>query len=491
MKSALRILLLEDSPLDAEIITREIRAVANVTRCDSRASFGLILGEQWDAAIVDLSLPDFSGQEAIQMLKTTHPDLPVIIITGSVGAAEADAACLHGARRFFLKQDLHGLDRALVDACENRRLARESLRDQRLEILGNLATGIVHDVNGILQVFTMGVPLLREDGGRSNARILDQMESAANRGAELTAQILTFARGKNGNAFKSISVPYLLGEIGGLVKATFPANIQVDIKTAIGTSPVLCDAVQIAQVLQNLAINARDAMMPEGGTLRIHAQNVSRVEPLIGPRVEISVEDTGHGIPDNVLPNIFMPFFSTKPPGSGTGLGLATVKRIVEAHHGMIDVRTGPGGTTFNVYLPVALPWISAPDKSPDGDEGSKTILLVDDDVTLREFTQLLLESAGYRILTAGNGVEALKLFRTVEKIDLLLTDRSMPLMDGAALVKKLRAEGTRTPVLMLSGYDSPALDDVEASVTLRKPVSRETLLKTIKDALTVEMKGR
>jgi len=489
--SKLRILLLENSGTDAVLMIRELREVAIVDVAINGPMFRTMLDINWDCVLVDLGVPDITGEEAIRLAKSKHPKTPVIITTGSVTPRQADIACEAGAARFLMKglDGVPGLSKAVTQAYEHAKQSEEleslkaqTNRDQRIELLGNLSAGIVHDFNGILQVFTMGIPLLRSNIIPADEKILDQMESASKRGAELTSQILTFARGSNGTAFKQVAVTYLLGEVGSLIRATFPANIRVHIKTEIGTSTVRGDATQLLQVIQNLSVNAKDSMMPRGGELRIHAQNVHRVEGMPGSCVHLSVSDSGSGIPDDVLAKIFTPFFTTKPPGMGSGLGLSTVRRIVEAHNGILNVQTKVGeGTTFNVFLPISLTNAEVQSESDVGQ--GKTIVVADDDATIREFTQLLIESAGYHVLSACHGVEALSLFRTGKEIHALVTDQSMPILDGNQLVEKLRADGIKIPVIMLSGYDSTP-SSVEVSATLRKPVTRERLLATLKDVL-------
>lgn len=491
---ATKILLVEDSRNDAEIISRELRRELPdllTTVVSTRSSLIAALAQAFDAVLLDYNVDGMNGDEALEILREKAPHVPAIVVSGTVGEEKVAEAFKRGAVDFVSKDRRARLPKAVENAIKAAAKARETealrdqaLRDQRLEILGSLSAGIIHDLNGILQCFTLGIPLLREHATEYDAKILDQMDSASKRGAELTAQILTFARGSNGASFKSVAVPYLLGEMRSMMKATFPSNVRVDVKTEIGTTSVLGDATQLLQVLQNLCINAQHAMMPQGGELTLHAQNVSRADGMPGPCVQITVSDTGSGIPPDILPKIFNPFFSTKAPGEGSGLGLPTVKRIIEAHHGILTVETQVGkGTTFSVFLPIATMngGIVAQEETSRG--GGKLIVVVDDDSTLREFTKLHLESAGYRVLTACQGVEALSHFSGDQHIDALVTDNNMPLMGGVALVQKLREDGINIPVMLLSGYDSAEANIMVASM-LRKPVSREKLLSELKRIL-------
>lgn len=491
MKPALlKVLLIEDNESDGALVAHKLRQCATVTRFDNREGVEKALEEPWDVALVDLHLWGIPGSEAIRMIKDRQPELPVIIVTGSVDPQEADAACEFGAVRFFMKDyGLDGLDRAVRQAKEVRDLKAQSVKTQRLELLGDLAAGIVHDMNGVLQIFTMGIEALRTRINPMDEKILDLMDGASKRGGEMTAQILKFARGSNGTTFKSVTPQYLIGEVGAIMRRTFPPNIRTTVEAQIGTMSVRCDSTQIIQVLQNLANNARDAM-PDGGELKVRAQNITQTDVLLGPCVMFSVSDTGDGIPPDSLERVWEPFFTTKPHGQGTGLGLPTVKRIIENHHGAITVESESGrGTTFRFYLPMAAPWISA-NPDPEGigsaiDGSGRIVLLVDDDRTIRELTQLILEGANYRVLPAANGVEALNYFRTAQQPDVLLTDLSMPIMDGVELVQALRAQGFGVPVVLLSGYDSPEIvGGTPGCQVLRKPISRETLLAALHKAL-------
>lgn len=492
---AIRVLIVDDSTNDSEIISRELRramAGLQTSVVSTKEALLAAIKQNFDAVLVDYDIGALSGDEALAIIRANAPGLPAIIVSGTVGEDKVADAFKRGAVDFVSKDRRARLPKAVENAIiaatkarETEALREQTMRDQRLEILGSLSAGIVHDLNGILQCFVLGIPLLRERANEQDLKILDQMDSASKRGTELTAQILTFARGSNGASFRSVAVPYLMGEMRSMMKATFPANVHVSVRTEIGTTAVLGDATQLIQVLQNLCINGLHAMMPKGGELKLHAQNVSGADGMPGACVQITVSDTGSGIPDDVLPRIFTPFYTTKPPGEGSGLGLPTVKRIVEAHHGIVKVETKVGeGTTFSVFLPIATMngGIVAQEETERGD--GRTVVVVDDDSTLREFTRLHLESAGYKVLTACNGSDALSLFAAGGPIHALVTDNNMPVMGGVALIQKIRADGIQIPVMLLSGYDSSDTRNIEVASNLRKPVSREKLLSELKRIL-------
>src|SRR5438552_6450348 len=298
MKNPIRILYLEDDPTDILLVRNLLKSdFATIQTCDHRQAFEFALKEPWDVILLDLHLPDMKPEEAIAIARRLQPETPAIIFTGSLSDINASIACRGGAVDYILKDRLERLKMAVENAHHTRQMRLQMTRDQRLEILGGYVAGLIHDYRGILQVFTMGASLLRDRINPDDARILDRMESAAKRAIEMGDQVMAFARGTNGSAFKSVSAQYILGEIENLIRGIFPANISIHVKTEIGTSPMQCDAVQIAQALQNLVLNARDIMTPKGGTLILHAQNVQNAKSVPGPWVELSVSDSGEGIP--------------------------------------------------------------------------------------------------------------------------------------------------------------------------------------------------
>jgi len=288
MSAKLRCLLLENSPTDAMLIAREVRDVATVDVAINRAMFERMVREKWDVILADLALTDIDGTEAIRISKAHHRITPVIIVTGSVDAKEADAACDAGASRFFLKHALTGLSRAIKEVHEKAQLEEQAIRDNRLEILGHTTIGFTHDLNNLLQVFVGGPDILRKLLRDTMTvlpepveRVLDAMESTGRRGAEMSKQISVFIRGSNGSSMKVVAAEYLLTELGKLLRDSFPKNIRLSFVTVPGTFPVRCDATQIIQLLLNLAVNARD-VLPQGGELEVTAQNTISVKPCAG-----------------------------------------------------------------------------------------------------------------------------------------------------------------------------------------------------------------
>ncbi|MGC3992260.1 MAG: response regulator [Chthoniobacteraceae bacterium] len=387
-----------------------------------------------------------------------------------------------------------------VDITEQKQIEAQYLRSQRLESIGTLASGIAHDLNNILTPILMSVGILRaRNQAPENQKLIDAIEGSAERGAEIVKQVLTFARGVVGDHM-TLQPKHLITELMKILAQTFPKNIHVKSEMTKALSAISGDATQIHQVLLNLCVNARDAM-PDGGQITLRASNVMlevtdqarQPELKPGPHVVMEVADSGSGIPPEVLDRIFDPFFTTKEPGKGTGLGLATVRGIVKSHGGTMVVETEVGrGTTFKVYLPAVeeeeadkeKPALTLP---PRGN--NETILVVDDEASVRIASVSLLQSHGYQIYTAEDGTDALALyFQRQGDVDLILTDWKMEQMDGyqlACAIRKLRPE---VPIIISSGQlteeDRKVFIEAGFRNFLEKPYKPELLLNTVHEAL-------
>jgi PAS domain S-box-containing protein len=387
-----------------------------------------------------------------------------------------------------------------TDVTEQKKIEAQFLRTQRMESIGTLAGGIAHDLNNVLSPIMMSVEVLKtkveDETGR---RMLSILETSARRGADMVKQVLTFARGVEGERVL-LQSRHLLKDVAKIVGDTFPKTIQFNSEIPDVLWPLLGDATQLHQVLVNLAVNARDAM-PDGGTLTISAENYileSDIEHqgrqiMPGFFVLLRVSDTGTGIPPAVLDKIFEPFFTTKEPGKGTGLGLSTVLGIVKSHGGFVQVQTEINkGTTFSVYLPAqenteALPAENAPVELPAGN--GQLLLAVDDEVGVLTMTKETLEAFGYRVLTAHDGAEAVALFTAHQgQICGVLTDMLMPHMDGPATIRVLKSIDPSVKIIAASGLmdadrvkDATGLDHI---AFLMKPYTAEKLLTTVQRVL-------
>ncbi len=352
-----------------------------------------------------------------------------------------------------------------------RQLEQQLARAQRLESIGMLASGIAHDLNNVLTPILLCVEFLKaEFPGEEASAKLKLVEQAAKRGAGIVRQVLTFARGVEGE-HSTLQPNLVLKEVGQLARETLPRNITVCIE---GTDEdgwlVDGDITQLHQALLNLVVNARDAM-PEGGRLTLRRRETvldedrgrrNALPP--GRYVELSVIDTGVGIPAQLLDRIFDPFFTTKSRGQGTGLGLSAVYGIARGHGGAIEVQSHLGvGTEFTLLLP-AYEQREAPPVAPaDGGElsgDSRLVLVVDDEPAIREAVSQLLHRRGFVTVQAEDGLEALSLFRLrpAAAWALAITDMMMPRMDGAALAQELKRMAPDLPVVGMSGMLSESL---------------------------------
>jgi PAS domain S-box-containing protein len=378
-------------------------------------------------------------------------------------------------------------------------LEQEMRQAQKMEAVGRLAGGIAHDFNNLLTVISGYAAFLREalpEGDALRADVVE-IEQAARRAAALTRQLLAFSR-------RQVLMPKVL-ELNGVVQAMESMlrrllGEDIDVRTSLDEAlwPVKADPNQLEQVLVNLAVNARDAM-PGGGVLRIATQNVLLDRATSGPDgvppglyVRLDVGDTGHGMDEATRVRAFEPFFTTKEVGKGTGLGLSTVYGIVRQSGGAIDVESAPQqGTVFRILLPAVT---TSPEETPASPtrastlSGTETILLVEDEEPVRRVAQKALAGAGYQVLEARDGGEALELVEQRQgAIDLVVTDIVMPRMGGFELAEAIAARHPETPVLFVSGHvdiGGTGRAPPPGAVLLEKPFRPEALLERVRALL-------
>ena len=404
--------------------------------------------------------------------------------------------------RITLVRDAVGRPRArlafLTDITEKKLLEEKFLRVQRLESLGTLAGGVAHDLNNALAPIMMGVELLKMQYPKES-EILDMIEASAKRGADMVRQLLTFAKGAEGERVL-LRPGHLVKELEKLMKGSFPKNIQLVVKCNPNLPAMLGDATQLHQVLLNLCVNARDAM-PHGGTLTLEAQSMevdavyasSVPDAKPGKYLVLRVRDTGTGIPPEILDRIFDPFFTTKGPDKGTGLGLSTVMGIVKGHGGFLQVYSPPGqGSTFTAYLPAA-------DAGSDTELVTKaavefrgqgeTILFVDDEPAMLAVARAVLRRLNFKPLTATDGADGLmQVAQHRTELRAIITDVHMPHMDGLAFVRAFRRMLPDIPVMVVSGRmeGTMAGEFKTLGVTSRldKPFTEVQLAEALKNLL-------
>ena len=389
-----------------------------------------------------------------------------------------------------------------TDVTEQKKLETHLLRAQRLESIGTLASGVAHDLNNILTPILMcaqrlqsGVP---EKDMKSMAAL---MEISARRGASVVKQVLTFARGVEGERVL-IKPSHLIEEMIDIARKTFPKSIEIKSRYPEDIWSIEGDPTQLHQVLLNLSVNARD-VMPQGGSLIIGAENFEVDEHYAsiapgaeaGPHVLLRVSDTGSGMSREVIDKIFDPFFTTKEIGKGTGLGLSTVFGIVKDHGGFISVYSEIGrGTTFKIFLPAQLKEL--PDKSgmtPELLEGhGELVLLVDDEANILRVTKMALENNNYHVVSASDGREALKIFsEQSDSIKVVLTDMDLPHLGGVALAREIRKMKPDMALIASTGQGEYAniaeLQPLGVVNFLTKPYDTEKLLITLKSAMETQ----
>ncbi len=396
---------------------------------------------------------------------------------------------------------------SIKDNSEEARLKREIAQATKMQAVGQLAGGVAHDFNNILTAIlgTCDLMMMRHAPGDSDYDDIQQIRSNSNRAANLTRQLLAFSRQQTLRP-QVLQLPDVVAEVSHLLDRLLGERIRLEVKHGRGLGAVRADPGQLEQVIVNLAVNARDAMIarnPTGGgtltlqTFAVSADDVRRmgsdVLP-IGDYTAMKVTDTGTGIPAHLLSKIFEPFFTTKEVGKGTGLGLSTVYGIVKQSGGFIfaelQVRKG---TMFTIYLPVhrAQPG-EAPARSRAKEKagelwGTGTILIVEDEVMVRAVAERALARHGYTVLTAENGEAALEILAREDQVDMMISDVVMPTMDGPTTVRAARKMHPKLPILFISGYAEEQLRksiDIPNVAFLAKPFSVQQLAETVRDTL-------
>ncbi len=480
-------------------ISRDAIVVCDLEHRIRYANAGAIARYGWNAAdIIGMDASSFVDIDRAQREEATATVLALGHWSGRVQARTADGRELVMSSRWQLMRDESGAPESIlsvsVDITEE--VAREEAlrRAERLESLGSFAGGIAHDLSNVLTPITLAAQLLGQSlEGTSEAETAGMIETAARRGASMVRQVLAFARGVEQGS-ETVDMVALLAELGRMVGDTLPATVALALSPPPAGTSVIGDATQLLQVLTNLVSNARDAIGAATGTITVDAR-IEQAAATAGDQLVIDVVDTGHGMSPEVIVRLWEPFFTTKPVGKGTGLGLPMVAAIVRAHGGAIEVYSdGATGSRFTVTLPIAAaPPIAGGDEALEREDllrgEGRSVLVVDDEEAVRTLVRQVLVAYGYRVRTARSGDEALRmLLESVEQPDIVLSDITMPGRDGVGLISALMDASITTPVVLMSGReDAGSIPEAVRRRTagfLVKPLTTSALLMAVHAAL-------
>jgi two-component system cell cycle sensor histidine kinase/response regulator CckA len=512
LRKPLRVLLVEDREVDAELLLHELkRANFEVTfvRVETADAMRVMLqSKTWDIVLSDFSLPIFDALGALEVLKASGLDIPLIVVSGTIGEEAATDALRAGARDFIVKgrpaRLAPAIERELREARIRATLRRteEQLRHaQKMEAIGQLAGGVAHDFNNLLSVILLNAELLAEGikAGEPALGDVDEIKSAGLRATELTKQLLAYGR-QQVFELRVVDLNEVVADVGKMLHRLIGADVEFTTLPGGELGLVEVDPGQVEQVLVNLVLNARDAM-PQGGKLTVETANVdlnedyaaAHVDLKAGRYVLLAVSDTGTGMDCATLARIFEPFFTTKEQGRGTGLGLSTVFGVVKQSGAHISVESEPGnGTAFKVYFPRSVRDKPACNPEPpvvSTQRGGETILLVEDEEQVRRVALVVLRRAGYDVLEALDCRDALLISeKHPGVIHLLLTDVVMPQMSGREVAARVGQMRPTTRILLMSGYAKAAVLQhgvIDSTVAfLQKPIMPDTLLRKIREVL-------
>ncbi len=468
------------------------------------AIFGWSLEERVGRKM-DLFVPEKNWPETKTMIETVMAGKPVRATEtcrydrqGNIIPVIISGAIVHGPTGETVGSIIN-----IRDIREQKKLQTQLAQAQRMEAIGSLAGGIAHDFNNILSAIMGYTELSLADstldpGLRDN---LQKVKEAGERARDLVKQILTFSR-QSEHALIPVQLKPIVTEAFKLLRASLPTTI--DIKYQVHTrAAVLADPTQIHQVIMNLCTNAAHAMADEGGSLMVSlteealdaAFTLNFPQLTAGPHVVLTVSDTGHGMPPEVLQRIFDPFFTTKKRDQGTGMGLSVVHGIVSSHGGAITVDSKPGqGATFKVYLPVLEKTVSTEQRQDEEPipTGTERILFVDDEAFLIDIGQQMLERLGYRVTTRASSLEALELFRNrPDDFDLILTDMTMPHLTGDRLAQQILEIRPDIPIILVTGFSNQLSEEKIAAIGIKQLVMKPIILKEIAGVVRDVLDGR
>ena len=492
----LRILLVEDSAEDAELLSDQLLEAglqASFQRVDGEAELRRVLAA-WmpDIVLSDLSMPGFSGYQALRIVRELHAQLPFIFVSGTMGEETAVQALREGASDYIIKHQPARLPSAVARAVreargegERQRVADELMRAQRLESLAMLAAGLSHDLRNVLQPLLIVPELIRDRSDDPKVvRLADVVAESARRGHEMVESMLSFVRGSR-RPSERIAVPRLFQAVAMLLKGSLPRDVVLQQQVADERLALEGNYTELQQVLINLALNAIQAM-PAGGHLLLAAERADE------ERLRLRVRDDGVGMDEATRARLFSPFFTTKD--NGTGLGLVSCRRIVESLGGEIQVSSQPGqGSCFDLLLPLQAAAVDGDAEEQDmlppvGQD--QHVLVVDDEATRLSLLGDALSSQGYRPVLALDGAAALRQMQEFGLPDAVLVDAGIPLLSAGQLLAEMLALGYRGPAIVLEADDEAAFADGPAPPTalrvrvLPKPLQMQNVLREVAIAL-------
>jgi len=511
MKRQLRILHLEDSPSDCDLIHQLLAnegLECEIVRREGREEYIRELKQKgFDLIFADCTMPEFGGLHALELAREHAPEIPFIFVSGTIDEDFAIESLRNGATDYVLKERLSRLvpavRRAIAELNErnkNQDMEQRLRQAQRLEAVGTLAGGVAHDFNNILTIIKGHTSLLMMEANRPDRvnEIAATINHAAQRGSDLVSQLLAFAR-KSDSTFTSTDINQHIRQITSMLRASLPRNITFELQLDETVPEIHADPGQLERVLINLTTNARDAM-PKGGKITFHTSRVHK-DSLRFQSAEgienylcLRVTDTGTGMDETTRQHLFEPFFTTKPKGQGTGLGMPVVYGLMQSHNGFIDVQSELGkGTSISLFLPIPAsqtPQLAvAPQNVPKPAGGTEVVLIVDDEPDVSYFVEVILKLHGYQVLTAVSAEEALdKLREDPDKVNLIFSDIGLPQLDGFGLAAEARKISPEVKVMMASGYIDSSLKTRMAEEHidgfLAKPYDMNDLLENLRMVL-------
>jgi len=513
MKTPLHILHLEPNQNDAGLVRSALETggiPCTIERVEDRAGFVAALERpQADLILADDPLPAFDGLSALETARAKWPTVPFIIVSGTYDDESARESFRRGAADFILKQQPSRIAPAVCLAMREveaqaacQRLEAQFIEAQKMEVMGQLASGVAHDFNNVLSVVIGYSDLMLAELGLTHPlyKYVEEICRAGEHATQLTRQLLVFSRKQKVQPVV-LDLNDVVKDLDKMLRRFINENVELKVVPGKQIGRVKADAGYVGQVLVNLVVNARDAM-PDGGQLTIATsnaildENYVRAHPGVipGDYVMLSVSDTGLGMTDEVKAHLFELFFTTKPKGKGTGLGLATCQTIVRQSGGHITAHSDPGkGTTFKVYFPQVAQRLNVaarPSHTGPLPCGTETLLVVEDEPALCHLANHVLENQGYTVLRAMNGQDALRVAREHKgpPIRLVITDVIMPQMGGKVMAEWLKSKYPDLKILFTSGYTDDAIVHygvLDPGVTfLSKPYTPATLARKVRELL-------